>query len=215
MLGGLLAGCAATPVAPYAGDAPRDETLYLIAGGWHTEIGLSRAAASALPPALTEAFPGARYLAFGWGERGYYTAAHPGSGDALRALFPGPAVMLVIPLDAAPEEAFGAGNVLALPVSRPGLAQLARYLSDDIARNGDGTPRRVARGPSPASVFYDSTGTYALTRTCNTWTAEALRVAGLPVRAAGVILAGQVLSQARPLAREPQGRRSERPRRVP
>lgn len=206
LLVALLAGCAATTVAPYAGDAPRDETLYLIAGGWHTEIGLSREAASALSPQLMQAFPEARYLVFGWGERNYYTSAHPTSGAALRALLPGPAVLLVVPLAVAPDAAFGSGNVLALLVSQPGVARLARYLSLDIALDSEGMPRRVAAGPSPGSVFYESTGTYSAARTCNTWTAEALHVAGLPVSAAGVILASQVLNEARPLARAAEPR---------
>jgi len=54
---------------------------------------------------------------------------------------------------------------------------------------------RIGTGPYPQSVFYTSTGTYNLGHTCNTWTAEALRVAGLPVNAAGVVFAGQVLDQ--------------------
>ena len=59
----------------------------------------------------------------------------------------------------------------------------------------EGPPRRIGAGPYPQSVFYASTGTYNLAHTCNTWTAEALRVAGLPVNAAGVVFAGQVLDQ--------------------
>ena len=34
----LLAGCAWSPVEPYTGEAPKRETLYVIANGWHTEI---------------------------------------------------------------------------------------------------------------------------------------------------------------------------------
>ena len=55
-------------------------------------------------------------------------------------------------------------------------------------------------GPFPQSFFYASTKTYDLTHTCNTWTAAALRVAGLPVSEAGIVFAGQVLDQVRPLA---------------
>src|SRR5271165_1584522 len=40
--------------------------------------------------------------------------------------------------------------------------------------------------------------------TCNTWTAEALRAVGLPVNAAGVVFAGQVLDQLPPLAEAPE-----------
>lgn len=196
----LLAGCAWTPVAPYVGDAPREEVIYLIAGDWHTEIGMSRKAASDLPPSLLRRFPEAQYLVFGWGERGYYTARDPGLGDVLRALAPGPAALLIVPLVAPPAQTFGAENVLALPVSQPGIARLSAYLWDYIAKDADGMPLRVEAAPDSGSVFYASAGDYSIAHTCNTWTAEALHVAGLPVDAGGVVFAGQVLRQARPLA---------------
>lgn len=197
----FLAACASTAAAPRAGPAPpADETVYLIAGGWHTEIGLSRAAAHDLPDVLAAQFADARYLVFGWGERDYYMAPNPGLGDVLRALAPGPAVTLVIPLAAPPTQVFGAGNVLALPVSEAGLARLSAFLSASIAKDRGGEPERIAPGPDPGSVFYAATGTYDLAHNCNTWTAEALEAAGLPVSAAGVVFAGQVLRQAEPLA---------------
>jgi uncharacterized protein (TIGR02117 family) len=195
----LLAACAATPVAPYAGTAQKEETLYLIAGGWHTEIALSREAAQGLPQDLLARFPQARYLVFGWGARAYYTAADPGAGDALRALFPGPAVTLVIPLALSPHAAFSGNEVLALPVSKPGLARLDAYLAASFALE-QGAPRPVAAGPEPGSLFFPSSERYDATHTCNTWTAEALHVAGLPIDPAGVVFAGQVMRQARPIA---------------
>jgi uncharacterized protein (TIGR02117 family) len=195
----LMAGCARSPVQPYSGAAPKQETLYLIDGGWHTEIALSRAAARDLPAPLKEAFTDARYLVFGWGARDYYMARDPGLGDALRALVPGPAVVLVIPLATSPAEVYGAAHVVALPVSRPGLARLADYLWSDIAKEDDGAPRRVGAGPEPGSLFYASTETYDATHTCNAWTAIALATAGLPIDPGGVVFADGVLSQARAL----------------
>lgn len=196
----LPAGCARSPVLPYAGAAPKDETLYLVDGGWHTEIALSRDAARDLPKPLTDGFPGARYLVFGWGARDYYMARNPGLGEALRALVPGPAVVLMLPLATSPAEAYGAAHVIALPVSRPGLVRLSDYLWSDIAKAADGTPRRVGAGPEPGSIFFASTESYDATHTCNTWTAIALETAGLPIDPGGVVFAGGVLSQARPLA---------------
>lgn len=199
-----LSGCASTAVAPYTGEAPREDLVYLIAGGWHTEIGLSRSAAQSLPPALLDSFPDARYLIFGWGERGYYTSPDPGLGDALRALAPGPAALLVIPLAMPPPEAFGHENVLALPVSSPGIARLDAYLRADFATDPEGKPLRIGVGSEHGSAFYASTEDYSVARTCNTWTAEALHVAGLPIDASGVVFAWQVLEQAQPLAVRPQ-----------
>jgi len=191
-----LAGCTATiPQQPYAGAAPPTEAIYVISGGWHTELGLPVAAITGSLVALQPDFPGARYLVFGWGAHDYYMAQNPGIGDLLRALASGPAVMLVIPIEISPEAFFGASNVLALPAPQRGVQRLSDFLWDYLAVNKDGPPRRIGTGPYPQSIFYASTGTYSLDHTCNTWTAEALHTAGLPVTAAGVVFASQVLDQ--------------------
>ena len=175
--------------------APPGEAIYVISGGWHTEVALPVATLDGAVKALSPEFPGARYLVFGWGARDYYMAQDFGIGDLLRAVVPGPAVMLVIPLEISPEAFFGASNVFALPAPPNGVQHLSQFLSDYLASEENGTPRRIGTGPYPQSVFYSSTGTYNLGHTCNTWTAEALRAADLPVNPAGVVFSGQVLDQ--------------------
>jgi uncharacterized protein (TIGR02117 family) len=182
-------------VNPYADSAAGSEVIYVVSGGWHTELALPVEALGTPLAALKPDFPGARYLVFGWGARDYYMAQNAGIGDLLRAATPGPAVMLVIPLQSSPEAFFGASNVFILPASWDGIQRLSEYLWDYLVNEEKGTPLRVGTGPYTQSVFYASTGTYNLGHTCNTWTAEALRVAGLPVNAAGVIFAGQILDQ--------------------
>jgi uncharacterized protein (TIGR02117 family) len=195
-----LNGCSATnPVKPHTGSAPQTEVIYVISGGWHTELGLPLEAISGPLAALKPEFPSARYLVFGWGAHDYYMAQNPGIGDLLRAVASGPAVMLVIPLEISPEAFFGASNVFPLPASQDGIQSLATFLSDYLAVDKEGPLSRIGTGPFPQSVFFASTGTYNLGHTCNTWTAEALRAAGLPVTAAGVVFAGQVLDQLRPI----------------
>ena len=185
---------------PYSGEVPRTETLYVIDGGWHTEIALSVDAISGPLRSLREAQHGATFLVFGWGQRDYYMAKDPDLGDLLRAAIAGPAVMLVIPLTATPAQAYGAPHAFTVHASPEGLARLSEYLWDDLQKEpGETSPRAVADGPYPGSAFYPSTRTYAITHTCNTWTAEALRAAGVPVNATGVVFADQVLEQLRHL----------------
>ncbi len=196
----VFAGCrAATPVEPYAGSALRTELVYVVAGGWHTELGLPLGEIRGPLAALKPEFPSARYLVFGWGARDYYMAQNPGIGEILRAVAPGPAVMLVIPLQIPPEAFFGASNAVVIHVSRDSIERLSELLWNDLVPDKEGPPRRIGTGPYPQSVFYASTKTYNLSHTCNTWTAEALRVTGLPVTAAGVVFASQVLDQLPPL----------------
>jgi uncharacterized protein (TIGR02117 family) len=191
-----VSGCTTTiPARPYAGSAPRSGVIYVIAGGWHTELGLPLEALSGPLAALKPDFPSARYLVLGWGARDYYMAENPGIGDILRAATPGPAVMLAIPLQISPEAFFGASNVFVLPAGPEGIQRLSEFLWSYLAVDKAWPPRRIGTGPFPQSVFYPSTGTYNIGHTCNTWTAEALHDAGLPVNATGVVFAGQVLDQ--------------------
>ena len=199
-LAAALAGCAWSPVAPYAGNAPKRERLYLIASGWHTEVGLPAEAMSGALAALHNASPQARFFVFGWGERAYYMNPDPGLGALLAGAVPASSVLLVIPLTQAPEDYFSGATVLRLPVSSGGLDRLSHFLSDYLEKDAAGAPRRIGGGPDPGSAFYASKGTYSLGNTCNTWTAEALRASGLPVDPAGIVFAHEVVDQVRKLA---------------
>jgi uncharacterized protein (TIGR02117 family) len=167
----------------------------LIAAGWHTEIALPVDAIHDPLRTVTPDFPGARYLSFGWGERNYYMARAPTVGDAMSALFPGPAVLLVTPLYQPPRESRASAQVFELGLSMAGLHRLSNYLWSAFDKSGDGTTRRLAAGPAAGSIFYAATGTYSSSYTCNTWTAEGLRVAGLPVAPAGVVYVSQLTDQ--------------------
>ena len=193
-----LSGCGSTPSPAYHEAASTDGVaLYVIAAGWHTEIALAVAAIDHPLRAVAPDFPGARYLAFGWGERNYYMARAPTVADAMNALLPGPAVLLVTPLLQAPRESRANAQVFELSLSTAGLERLSNYLWSAFDRSGGGSTRRLAAGPAPGSVFYAATGTYSSSYTCNTWTAEGLRAGGLPVSPAGVVFAGQLTDQLR------------------
>ncbi len=192
-----LVGCHSTPL-PTSHEPPSDGVpIYLIAAGWHTEIALPVHALHGPSRALASDFPGSRYLVFGWGERNYYMARAPTLDDAMRALFPGPAVLLVTPLYQPPRESRAGAEVFEIGLPTAGLDPLSNHLWAALEKSGDGTPRRLAAGPQPGSVFYGATATYSASYTCNTWTAECLRVGGVPVTSAGVVFAGQLTDQLR------------------
>jgi hypothetical protein len=66
--------------------------------------------------------------------------------------------------------------------------------------------QRLAEGPYPGSEFYASPATYDAFYTCNTFAAEALGAAGLPIASGGVIFAEQVMGPSRRLAQRQQER---------
>lgn len=195
-----LLGCRSTPLPTFQEPPSDGVTMYLIAAGWHTDIALPIHAIHGPLRALTSDFPGSQYLVFGWGERNYYMARAPTFDDAMRTLFPGPAVLLVTPLYRPPRESRAGAQVFEVGLPTVGLDPLSNHLWAALEKSGDGTPRRLAAGPDPGSVFYVATGTYSATYTCNTWTAESLRVGGIPVTAAGVVFASQLTDQLRSLS---------------
>ncbi len=193
-------GCAAP--YPHSGpvDAAGDIAIYVIDRGWHTDIGLQPPGPRGQLAVFRRTFPGARFLVFGFGERAYYTGADRNLGTMLRALLPSPSAILVTALRGTPAEAFGAGHVVALHLSRAGVERVIRFIWNDLPRDAAGRPLLLAEGPYPGSLFYASSGTYDLLHTCNTWTAEALDAGGEPVQAFGTVFAAQVMDQVRRIA---------------
>ena len=66
--------------------------VFVIAAGWHTELALPVKSLRGRLAHFADAFPGARFLVFGWGQRDYYMAREPTIGDLLGAALPSPAV---------------------------------------------------------------------------------------------------------------------------
>jgi uncharacterized protein (TIGR02117 family) len=200
----LLAGCAG-PAPPPPADltaGPKTEMIFLVARGWHTDVGVLAAQAGDALGALRTRLPGVHTLLIGFGERAYLLHRDNDFRDMLAALVPGAGALLVTALRDTPQSAFPAGDVIVLHVSARGLARLTDFIARSFERAPDGGLREIADGPYPGSLFYASTRTYSAGYTCNTWSAEALQTAGLPVHAAGVAFADEVADQARRIAGE-------------
>lgn len=152
--------------------------LWLLDAGWHTEIGLSPAL---LPPPLAAIFPEAPLVFFGFGKRHFMLAESPGPAEWLAGPFPGAAAIQVTAWPGTPRRA------LRMPFAPAplGAALLASF--------APGLPLIESR---PNRRFFAAARGYSLAYTCNSWTAEMLVAAGLPVRAEGAVLSGGVMGQA-------------------
>jgi hypothetical protein len=204
----LLAGLAALALAACATTAAPPPLVRLLPAGpsvivylarrkWHVDVGF---AAADLQPALApvgEHFAGVKYLFFGFGDRHYLLAGSRKNPSMLRALWPGPAVLLVTAVKD-PAAAFGSSQVIELAL-RPAQARAVQaFIRASMA---DATPRPLGPGPYDDSAYYAAGPRYSALHTCNTWVAEALAAGDEPIHARGVILAGQLWSQALRLAR--------------
>lgn len=192
----LLAGCADAPkhpceIAPTIGDS-----VAVVDQGWHTEIGLQADRLAGPLAIFRTIYPGARTIMFGYGKRTFMTAPPDSLGEYLLGPFPGPGVLETVGLRTGPEQAYGAAATLRLALPPGGDAALSRFVWSAFARSRDGSPRLVGPGSYKGALFYDARDGYSLGHTCNTWIAEALHAAGLPVDPYGVIFSGQVMRRA-------------------
>ncbi len=194
----LLGGCRSAPrsaslPAPPASFLPSRRStpvIGVLVAGWHTglilparELGPLR---PVLPPSLHE-----RYVSFGWGNRRFYMSPKPSYLTALAALLRSPSTVLVASAPHAVALLPAAGTYHWLCADRAQVWRIDRYVLEALRRRR-GRLIELGAGPWPDSEFFASTEHYDAFHTCNTWTAEALRAAGLPVHAGGVIFSSQL-----------------------
>lgn len=190
----LLIGCAAAPVARLP-DAPKEVSVFVVPQSGHT--GLAVRMSDIPAPLVPEKrdFPGADYLEIGWGERDYYMAPSAGLWLLLKAgVFPNRSVVHLVGVRGELARAFPGSEIVTLPLSRAALEGLLHYVHDAFQRE-DGAAVALGRG------FYPGRQTFHVLRTCNVWSAGALRAAGLPVR--DVLSVEGILAQVRPLSLRP------------
>lgn len=199
----VLSACASVSAGRYPPPAARiATTVYVAASGWHADLIVPRAA---IPRGLVpeaEDFPHVRYLRIGWGDRDFYTSTEFSIWYGLKALFwPTPSVLHVVGFSRPPAEQYPQDEIVALPLTGEGARRLFRYLSAAFERAGAARAPRLVESPYGDGWFYPAERPFHLFRTCNVWTAEALRAAGLPVRARLALTTESVMRQVRPLGR--------------
>ena len=192
VLGGLLLA----PALAFAASAARQ--IWVVSNGWHSGIVLARPdVPESVIPEIAD-FPQARFLEFGWGDAEFYPAREAGAWLALRAAFPGPAVMHVAGLPDHPARIWPQVTILPFAMNAEALSRLLVFLRNSFDRAGAGRAAASARGIYPFSLFYPATGRFHLFNNCNTWTAQALTAMGLGASLGGVNTADDLISRIRP-----------------
>jgi hypothetical protein len=194
-----LAACSSLPTSGAV--AARSITaasgsVYVIRRGWHVDVGV---AVGDLRPPLSDVagqLPGARFVLFGFGDRRYLLHGR----NLLAALWPGAGIILATGVRDDLPETFGQENVVSAALDAEEMSALQAFVLATLNTTG-GPLIALAPGPYPGSAYFESVQRYSGVHTCNTWAAQALRSAGLPVRVSGVAFAWQLWHQLMPLAR--------------
>jgi hypothetical protein len=190
----LLSGCATSS----ATTPPEDPatTIDVVERDWHTDVCIRTEDADARLMRLAVGYDGSHYLCFGFGDRHYLLSHERGPMTLLSALLPGAGAILLTILRDTPAAAFGADNVVRLGVGVQGIGRLRDFLAEAVQTDSNGTPVGLGDGPYPGGLYFGATARYAGFYTCNTWTADAVRTAGIPIHGP-VLFADGVMRQIR------------------
>src|SRR5262245_14488988 len=157
------------------------KTIFVVHNAWHTAIVVDRHDIGDVLPELSD-FPDAKFIEFSWGDQDYFPDPDSGILAALRAAFwSGGSVLHIVGFSENVAQFYGAAQIFTLRLSPPALQKLVRYVSESIYRQNAGQRANAAPGLFAYSRFYRANGKFSLFHTCNTWVAEALDAAGIPV----------------------------------
>lgn len=194
------------PVNRQFRQTPGGVPVFVVSNGFHTDVVLPLREVQTNhdwlqtlgQPAFTARFNRYRYVAFGWGNEGFYLGSmggkFPGPKTIAGAFFPSRTLMHVGFYRAAPDSG---RYVVPLRISPAQYRLLTAYVQQSFRPDSLGQLQlRQPGGYTPEDFFFRAQGRYHALRTCNDWTNQGLRRAGLRA-ALKAPLAAPVLYQLR------------------
>ena len=189
---GLLLWLACSAAAARAEDC---RTIHVVDHGYHTGLILAADAFDAAATLGTDAFAGAGWLQFGWGDAEFYQARDPGLSMAISALLSSRgAVLHVLGLPVAPGETYPPDRTIALGISPAGLGRIVERLRQTFVRAPGAYPVATGSSYGGRGRFYRATGDYSLAYTCNHWMAGLLAPGGVNIDPGGAALSADLMA---------------------
>lgn len=123
---------------------------------------------------------GARYIAFGWGGRAFYIATPTWSQLKLAPLLKGLTLdVSVMHVQLTGEISQPQPNVSAIDLDEAGFQALLGFIEASFQKGANGPIPIDGAAYNDYDGFFEANGRFTAVMGCNTWTAAALRAAGL------------------------------------
>jgi uncharacterized protein (TIGR02117 family) len=180
----LFAKCTAPNISLYppSGDNPDNKKIYIIKYRWHTGITFNREEALPYLASLNNDFQNAEYLEAGWGDLDFYTADRGTFPLALKAvLWPTKSALRVAGYNKHPSLIFGESRITEIVLSEQGFINIIQYINKSFALDSNSMNIKIKKETSGPGQFYLSKEKYHGFKTCNVWTAKAIRSTGFPI----------------------------------
>jgi len=171
-------------------------SVFIVYNSWHAAIVLRKSdLAERLMPELAD-FPSVQFVEFSWGDKDYFPDPQSGAFSAVKAaLWSSGSVLHLVGFTDSVERFYRAASITELRLSAIAYEALVDYIDETFKREKSLGRAPASAGLFPESRFYPASRKFSLLRTCNTWVAEALENAGLPISSGYVITAGNLHSQ--------------------
>ena len=147
---------------------------------------------------LSNEFLDAQFLEFSWGDKDFFTSDRGTIWQAMKATFvPTQSVLLVTAYTKHPCLRFNVKNIQELSLTREGFIHLMSYMNSSMAIDIASKQPITVLEYSERSCLYLSNEEYHAFKTCNVWTARALKRSGLKVVPVWAITSGNIMRQVR------------------
>ena len=124
--------------------------------------------------------PGARYVIFGWGGRDFYIATPTWADLKPIPLLKGITLdASVMHVEVAGEIAEPQPQIMAFDIGEQQFQALLDFIEASFQKGPDGPIRIPGARYNDYDAFFEANGRFTALAGCNTWTAKALRAAGL------------------------------------
>ena len=174
------------------------KTIYIVSHGWHTGIVLQK---DDIPDSLLPKhadFPDGINLEIGWGDKAFYQNPDFSILNVARAaLLPTASVLHIVGFNSPVEDYFGLSEIIQIDLSVNAFHKLCRFIHRTYARDSLGKVIETGKGLYGNSRFFLGKPKYYFPKTCNVWTAQALKEAGLKISPLSCQKAEIVMERAR------------------
>jgi uncharacterized protein (TIGR02117 family) len=119
-----------------------------------------------------------QYLSFGWGDRKFFMNSSLDPISIFDALFlPSPTAIHVWGHTEESSQWPKDFEIKQVQLNRAQYLKLVQFINASFQHTAQGSAQYIRPGLYPDSGFYEAVGSYSIARTCNTWTADALKQA--------------------------------------
>ena len=156
--------------------------IYVVSHGWHAGIVLPKELLVNELKNLPFYYTDGQYFEIGWGDSGFYQNPEVTFALSVKALlWPTDSVMHIVALPRNPIDYFTQAQILELSLTDSQIKSMIAFIANSFATDENNIWRYIGPGLYGQSRFFHGNGTYHGLYTCNSWTAEALAVAGVPM----------------------------------